>query len=180
MRWIALFSYTGTELCQVIKKLGRDPDLVITNNPDKINDDGALGDWVGHCISNRPTVGEYDAYFNIIDTDQEVLITLHGWNRIIPAEICNKYTIYNIHPGDVIKYPQLIGADPQKKAVRLQLPTSGIIIHQVTPEVDQGPIIKHVSDVDIIGLTVQEVTNMLRDISIDCWVDVLNNFLKTS
>lgn len=174
MKWIALFSYTGTELSKLITKLGREPDLVITNNPDKINDDGLLGDWVGHCISDRPTIDEYDDYFNIVDVEQDVLITLHGWNRIIPDKICNKYTIYNVHPGDVVKYPQLIGADPQKKAVKLQLPSSGIVIHQVTPDLDQGPIIKHVGGVDIRGLTEVEVTDKLRNISIECWVDILN------
>ena len=35
MRWAALFSQTGSEICNLSEKLGRYPDLVISDNTDE-------------------------------------------------------------------------------------------------------------------------------------------------
>ncbi len=32
MKWVALFSQTGSEIRDLSKKLGRSPDLIMTNN----------------------------------------------------------------------------------------------------------------------------------------------------
>ena len=43
------------------------------------------------------------------------LITLHGYLRIIPENICKQCKhIYNGHPGLINMYPELKGKDPQE------------------------------------------------------------------
>lgn len=167
-QWIACYSYTGQELYQITKRIDRLPDLIVTNNQrcDRT--------WYSHTIPKTPSIEDYIDYFNILDLNKPTIVTLHGWNRIIPARVCNHFEMYNIHPGDIINYPDLIGKDPQKRAVELQLPTTGIIIHRVTDELDQGPVVTHVSNIDIKDLSVQEVTDKLRVISVDKWCEFLN------
>ena len=69
------------------------------------------------------------------------IITLHGWLRIMPPEICNRYEIYNGHPGLITKYPELKGKDPQMRAWEGDYEFCGSVLHRVTEGVDEGEII---------------------------------------
>ena len=107
----------------------------------------------------------------------EIVCTLHGWLKIVPSEICKEYDIYNGHPGDVIKYPQLKGKDPQKKAFDLGLKTSGCIIHRVTPVVDDGPIEMY-DQVSIEDCKSElEVINRLKECSLNQWTTFIPTLL---
>jgi folate-dependent phosphoribosylglycinamide formyltransferase PurN len=178
MKWIAMYSYTGSELLQVMERLGREPDVIITNNARRTQKYDGKNLRI---MPYRPHASDYMAIFeNIMRGDDRYIITLHGWNRIIPGVICEKYKIYNVHPGDIINYPILKGADPQAKAVELKLHESGVIIHEVTAELDSGPIIASTTGVDIEGMDVNTVTSLLRDVSVDMWVDLLPDILSSN
>ena len=120
MKWVALFSQTGSEICQVSEKLGRYPDLIISNATDfiKINDD-LIGKAPMIFTEKKPTVEEYLQYI-----PEDALVTMHGWLRIVPSEVCEKRNIYNGHPGLITKYPELKCKDRQLKAYKLELQTS--------------------------------------------------------
>lgn len=177
MKWITFFSQTGSEIMNVIEKTGREPDLIVTNRVDLngvnlklLNKYGSKIRW----LPNKPTV---DDYYNLINKNKalfsDCIITLHGYLRIIPDFMCYKYNIYNLHPGLITKYPILKGFNPQEKAFQLNLPTSGAVIHRVTPTLDSGKILKSV-EVDIKNLSLDEVYYKIHKASSQLWVDFLN------
>jgi len=141
--WIAFFSQTGTEIANISAFFKTVPKCIITNRKtlDTVNP------WIKQKISNtevnfihlpaKPTVEEY---LNCLKEYETPLITLHGFLRILPKEVCEKYEIYNLHPGLITKYPDLKGKDPQDKAFNKNYPTAGCVIHRVIPEVDSGEI----------------------------------------
>ena len=162
--WIAFFSQTGTEVNNVSTSINRYPDLVVTNSSHG-NMPGELYSQSGDVIhvDSRPTLGDYKRILSIYDP-LETLITLHGWLRIVPDEICEQYSIYNGHPGDIVNYPELKGFNPQEKAVTKGLYSSGCVIHEVTRELDGGKIISF-QGTSIAGMTQKQVYKVLADIS---------------
>jgi folate-dependent phosphoribosylglycinamide formyltransferase PurN len=171
-KWVAFFSQTGSEIVEVSKLLGRWPDLIITNERPyhlrKIHP--ALEGKVAF-VENKPTEEEL---FLILAQYDNALVTLHGWLRIMPADICNRFEIYNGHPGLITEYPELKGKDPQQKAFDLELESSGCVIHRVTEGVDEGEILRS-RKVSIKGLEIGELFHILHSISVSLWVDFLKN-----
>jgi folate-dependent phosphoribosylglycinamide formyltransferase PurN len=177
-RLVSLFSQTGSEILEVSKKLGRFPDVIITNNSiDKINTE--LLDHTEFSTNNSvlrlvPLNPSIDDYLDLFDKDD--LITLHGWLKIVPKSICEQYTIYNGHPGLITIYPFLKGKDPQKKAFDLKLNASGCVIHKVSPEVDAGEILK-TRVVDIKDLDLNTTISTLHKASVELWCEFLKDKL---
>jgi methionyl-tRNA formyltransferase len=175
MHWVALFSQTGSEIYQVSERLGVFPNQIICNGQDfdKINKD-LIGCAPIHFTDSKPTV---EQYFELLPED--ALITMHGWLRIVPGEVCENRNIYNGHPGLITKYPELKGKDPQKKAVQLKHSTAGCIIHQATAELDGGPIVAESKEVSINGWYEDEewVIQKLHKVSVDLWAKFLKDKL---
>ncbi len=179
MKWVTLFSMSGSEICNVSEQLGRFPDLVITNKHTFENIDTRLLDHMNNkqlvVVPNKPTTQEYMTALDIIGASPlDSLITLHGYLRVIPPDICNMYNIINGHPGLITTYPELKGKDPQARAVHH--PIIGSVIHQVTAGVDEGPVINAVS-CDNIYHTIHGVTQQLKQLSQKLWVEFLSTRL---
>ena len=175
-KWVAFFSQTGSEIVELSEQMGRWPDVIISNiRPDYLRTITAkLKGRAVTFVSNKPTADEYtEVLSKAISPEDDYVITLHGWLRVVPQEIILKYpTMFNGHPGLISRYPELKGKDPQMKAWDLKLETTGCVIHKVTAGVDEGPIIKQV-EVSIKGLTVDEMFETLHTNSVNLWVDFL-------
>lgn len=168
MKWVALFSQTGSEIHLVSEQLGRYPDLVLCNGKelDNINPN-LFGKTAIVFTESKPTV---EQYLELIP--KESLVTMHGWLRIVPGEVCDNRRIVNGHPGLITEYPELIGKDPQQKAIDLGLEYSGSILHEAIAEVDSGEVIAS-KKVKIKGLSNREVFSELHKASVNLWVDFL-------
>ena len=171
--WVAFFSQTGSEIVEVSNLLNRWPDIIVTNErPEHLRTiHPALEKRNLVFVENKPTEEELSM---ILGQCGNPLVTLHGWLRIMPAYICNRFEIYNGHPGLITKYPELKGKDPQEKAFNLGLETSGCVIHKVTEGVDEGQILSS-REVSIRGLELPELFTILHRMSISLWVDFLKN-----
>ena len=165
--WIAFFSQTGSEIVNISKALGKEPDLIVTNErPDhlrKINE----GIELCYMMPNKPTLADYE---NILSAYENPLITLHGWLRIVPEEIANEYEIFNGHPGLITLYPELKGKDPQFRAWEGNYKTVGSVIHRVTAGVDEGPVVlERAFNLERL-LSLDDTFRILHNISTDLWI----------
>jgi len=172
--WIAFFSQTGSEIVNLQDALGRVPDLIVTNDrPDHLR---TINEGIEVCLElpNKPTLEDYE---NILSEYENPLITLHGWLRIVPEEIANKYEVYNGHPGLITLYPDLKGKDPQVKAWEARYKTIGSVIHKVTAGVDEGPVImERAFNLERL-LSLDDTFRILHNISTDLWIKFLRERL---
>lgn len=172
-KWITFFSQTGAEIADLSENIGRWPDIIITNSrPDHLRTiDPRIVEYGYTEVPNKPTVSDLDAVLQ-----DNAIITLHGWLRIMPEVICNKYLIYNGHPGLITKYPELKGKDPQVKAHKLGHEVAGAVIHKVTAGVDEGRIIME-EYFNATQLDLDELFRILRDRSLYMWSNLLKQVL---
>ena len=181
MKWITFFSQTWSEIANLARIFGRKPDLIVTNNVDESKDKyhPELRKLNAIIMS-----AQHDILMNYFRTqtlyaEQETLITLHGYLRIIPEDICEKYNIYNGHPGSIRMYPELKGKDPQVRAWhnKERYPIIGSVVHKVTPGVDEGEIIIE-ENTPNTAESLEQSFILLKDTSLKAWIKFLQGKLK--
>ena len=191
MKWVAFFSQTGSEIANISKQLKRWPDLVVTNKQDnkKTNIDllyhyreGTDDNIIR--LPKWPKEMDYlkaaDALsYSILNDDwkEDVFVTLHGYLRILPPDFTRSSNIYNGHPGAIDIYPELKGFNPQKKAWEAKHDRAGCVIHKVTPELDDGPIVAN-AIIDNNFNTYEELEKALHVESTKLWINFLNERLQ--
>lgn len=174
MKWYAFFSQSGSEILEVSNRLGIKPDKVFTNRKTK---DGINKELLNNFDIEFIDHNDLDDVFSRFKIYDDI-ITLHGYLRIIPDFIAICYNIYNGHPGWITKYPELKGKDPQKKAWSLKHTTFGSVIHKVTPEVDDGEVLKERTITLTEPFDTSTVIKELHKVSIDLWVEFLTEKVK--
>lgn len=180
-KWICFFSQTGSEINEIRKSLGVNPDLIVTNrkNLEGVNKELQKLAPLFYFLPNRPTENDYRKLVDThVDTFNECIVTLHGYLRIMPRFMCEKFDIINSHPGDVtIQNGILKGFNPQEKAFKLGLCYSGSTIHQCTPDLDGGEILD-LRRVSIQDQTLEQIYKTLHDNSTQQWIDFLRTRLQ--
>lgn len=181
--WITFFSQTGSEIYNLSNTLGVYPDAIITNRQ---SNDGVnpglitittfrtqkLNRTIWYTLSNKPTVQDY---LQVLEKFKNPIITLHGYLRILPKEICEKYEIYNLHPGLINRFPELKGYNPQERAFTGGYNVAGCVIHKVIPEVDEGEIVA-CGEIEIKDMSLPEVYNDLHKCAFDTWKNFLTEY----
>jgi phosphoribosylglycinamide formyltransferase-1 len=70
------------------------------------------------------------------------LCVLAGYMLIVSAELCQKYTMINLHPappgGPTGSWQEVIWA-----LIHNEVDTAGAMMHLVTPELDRGPVVSY-------------------------------------
>jgi len=172
MKWVALFSRSGSELASLTSTLGTCPDMTITTNHNHDTWSEAI-----HLLPRVAIMKSKDIHNMLDNRNERLLITMHGYLRILPPAVCSKHFVFNGHPGDIIKYPELKGKDPQKKAIELKLISTGYVIHRATEELDGGDIYRF-TRVDITSDTTEDaLCNYLRDVGVRLWTDFMTDVL---
>jgi len=173
--WIAFFSQTGAEIADIAERLGRWPDRIITNDrPDHLRTiDPRIEEKGYFTFNNNPTE---DDYLEVLQYIPQAFITLHGWLRIIPKEVCITHEIYNGHPGLITKYPELKGKDPQMRAFKAKHKVMGCVIHKVTAGVDEGKVLKEIY-FNAWRITEEDMWKTLKDRSLYLWDEFLTKLL---
>lgn len=177
-QWITLFSQSGSEIVRLKNHIGKWPDVIITNNSD-------VDSWCNEMrdlFLRGKARGEGKSRVKIVTPQQaqtcnvlhkyarpDALITLHGWLRIIPKDICEYYDIYNGHPGLINVHPELKGKDPQQRAYDLGHAAIGSVVHKVTPIVDDGEILEYAATFSHELDNLDGVYSKLQHTSFEAW-----------
>lgn len=166
MRWVTFFSQTGTEILNLSKELNLIPDVIVTNNSiENINIEYRDKSFFNRLVFLNKKPNSLD-YTNLLKTED--IVTLHGWLRIVPEDICSKYNIYNLHPAPLTTYPFLKGKDPQKRIIELNLDCGGSTIHKCTPVLDSGEILLE-NLVDLKNKNNDEKIKLIYKSSFELW-----------
>ena len=147
MFWITFFSQTGSEIVELSNSIKRKPDLLVTNNfEEKIKFHPVVRELgVTIMFAKHDMIMNYSRN-QVMYNVSETLISLHGYLRILPADICERYEIYNGHPGAIDLFPELKGKDPQEKVWQdnEKYNIIGSVVHKCTAELDGGDVLKAV------------------------------------
>jgi len=167
MKWITLFSQTGTEIWDLSQKLGRAPDVILTNNFEaKININPKVKELESAFIT-----AQHDVLMEYLRVQpaEDTLVTLHGYLRIIPADVCEHLVMVNGHPGAINIFPELKGKDPQYRAWVGNYNPVGSVVHHVTPGVDEGEILSSVCYTNRCS-SIDELFGLLKRSSLESWL----------
>jgi len=179
--WVTLFSQTGSEIYKISKQLEHVPDIIITNkskdkileiNPDLFDEYLDRIVW----LPKKPTIEDYKKAI-----PQNSLVTLHGWLRIIPPEVCDLYEIYNLHPAPIHLegYEIYKGKDPQVRIFEDKAKYSGNVIHKCIAELDAGEILAK-NEFDVSGFDLDMVFKLTHAKATELWCSFLKNRLYNS
>ncbi|MGI9393514.1 MAG: phosphoribosylglycinamide formyltransferase [Boseongicola sp.] len=121
------------------------PALVLSNTPDAkgLERAAALGVATG-IIDHRNFEGDRLAFEKSIDQLLTAagadLVCLAGFMRILTADFISRWQgrVLNIHPSLLPKYP---GLDTHARAISAGDREAGCTVHEVTAELDNGPIL---------------------------------------
>lgn len=163
-KWVALFSQTGSEISNLSRSINRWPDEIYTNNRD-------AEQWIHNIDTDRSKVKLTSAnniHALLANSDQPLFITLHGYLRIIPPELCEMHSIWNGHPAAIDLYPELKGKDPQERVIAGNYQFIGSVVHQCIPELDAGMIVSAVHRVNTCKNT-EDVYNICKQTSLEAW-----------
>lgn len=162
-KWIALFSQTGSEIKRLAIEFDRWPDIILTNNAN-------VKDWEDNVPANTVVLSpsNINMFLATLAEPEKYIVTLHGYLRIIPGDICDRLDMYNGHPGLITLYPELKGKDPQEMVWKGNYGMIGSVVHKCTAELDGGEIVKSVSYVNR-SITKEDLYNTLKDASYYAW-----------
>lgn len=170
MIWIAMFSQTGSEIVSLSELIGRKPDATLTNNDNlEQYNEKLVDDCYPMVVGKHNDLMDYLRKQDVFEKNN-VLITLHGYLRIIPEDLCDNYIIYNGHPAPVHLYPELKGKDKQEDLYlkRDTYPFIGAVVHRVTPGLDDGPLAVTATSYNKLG-SVEEAYTRLKTESFKTW-----------
>jgi folate-dependent phosphoribosylglycinamide formyltransferase PurN len=192
MKWVAFFSQTGSEIVNISRAIDRWPDLVVTNKQDEKTTHVELVKRVRLENTKLITLPEWPKeidYTRAADTlnysilnehwRKDVFVTLHGYLRILPAGFTRSSNIFNGHPGAIHIHPELKGFNPQKKAWEANHIRVGCVIHKVTPELDDGPIVEKCLINNNFD-SYKELEKALHVESTKLWINFLNDRLRNN
>lgn len=148
MKWVALFSQTGSEIAGLSNYLGWIPDAIFTNNTDQTTYSESL-----KMVAQNTTLGVFkpeqinEILPEFFSREHDTIVTLHGYLRILPERVCTMCDVYNGHPALINFYPELKGKDPQERTWenKEKYHLVGSVVHQVIPTVDEGSVLYHES-----------------------------------
>ena len=144
-----LISGGGSNMVSLVKSMTGDhpaaPVLVLSNNPDcsglaKARDLGVATAAVDHREFGKDRAA-FEAAMNVhLDAADLDMICLAGFMRILTADFTAKWggRMLNIHPSLLPKYQ---GLNTYNRAIDAGDKTAGCTVHEVTAELDAGPIL---------------------------------------
>ena len=144
-----LISGGGSNMMTLVDSMQGDhparPCLVLSNNPEAagLAKAAAQGVPTAH-VDHRPFKGDREAFqaalIREIDAHRPDILCLAGFMRILTASFVDHYAgrMLNIHPSLLPKYT---GLNTHARALAAGDTEHGCSVHEVTPVLDDGPLV---------------------------------------
>jgi phosphoribosylglycinamide formyltransferase-1 len=151
---VILISGGGSNMAAILRTAQRDNwrklydaqiAAVISNRPDAGGLAIARDNDVATDVVDHKQFGSREAFdaelARVIDSHQPSLVVLAGFMRILTPGFVSKYEgrLINIHPSLLPAFP---GLHTQQRAIEAGCKFAGVTVHQVTHELDFGPILE--------------------------------------
>jgi phosphoribosylglycinamide formyltransferase 1 len=151
---VILISGGGSNMAAIVRaaqqkqwrqRYGAHIAAVISNKPDAKGLNTAKDEGIAtHVVDHKayPSREAFDdALAQMIDTYEPTLVVLAGFMRILTAGFVQRYEgrLINIHPSLL---PAFAGLHTHQRAIDAGCQFAGVTVHQVTAELDVGPILE--------------------------------------
>jgi len=148
MKKIALLaSYNGSVLDAILplrEKLSFELSIIISNNTDaNVLKKAALHQIPYKIINSKTTTDPDTTLYKTLQEHDIDLVLLAGYMKKLPAKISNDFFIVNSHPALLPKYggKGMYGKHVHQAVIHNQEKESGVTVHQVNENYDEGEII---------------------------------------
>jgi folate-dependent phosphoribosylglycinamide formyltransferase PurN len=175
--WIAFFSQTGSEIYNIASRLDRAPGLIFTNNEDHSTWHPGLRE-----LNSIFVVGKHKQLMStLMELNEKHLVTLHGYLRILPAEVVSQFEVINGHPAPIHLYPELKGKDRQEDLYKYKerYDRIGCVIHRAAAEVDTGEILVAIDEPNTLN-SIDESYLKIKGLSLKSWEIFFNDYLPNT
>ena len=150
---VILLSGGGSNMAAIVREaeradwretLGAQVAAVISNRPDAGGLELARRSKIATGVVDHKLFANRDAFDDAlagaIDSHQPALVVLAGFMRILTPGFVARYAgrLLNIHPSLLPAFP---GLHTHQRAIDAGCKVAGVTVHQVTSELDHGPIL---------------------------------------
>ena len=164
---VVLISGGGSNMAAIVRAaqrenwretLGAQVAAVVSNRPDAPGLVFAQEQKIATAVVDHRAFGrrvEFDAELaDAIDRYQPALLVLAGFMRILTPQFVMRHTgrLVNIHPSLLPAFP---GLHTHQRAIDAGCKVAGATVHQVTSELDHGPILEQAAVPVLPGDTAQ-------------------------
>lgn len=181
--WYSLFSHTGAETERLVNALSSHFKFegAFTNNKNYYADLRCENPLYGKVI--KASANSINAALGTGSWPLGSLITLNGYNRILPGWVLNALhkrcaLVLNIHPAPIQLYPELRGLDPHRKLYdgvqSGKYKFIGVVIHEVDEGVDTGPIAHWKLKLADPSWTYEELCEESHALGFEAWMEYFN------
>ncbi len=179
-----LISGGGSNMVSLVEDMARDsfaePVLVLANNPDAggLEKAAARGTPTA-CIDHRPFKGDREAFeaelHKALSAANPDIVCLAGFMRILTPDFINKWAgkMLNIHPSIL---PLFRGLHTHQRALEAGMCVHGCTVHEVTGELDGGPILGQAVIPVLAGDTAEDLAARLLPFEHKLYPAVLRKF----
>ena len=151
---VILISGGGSNMAAIVRaaqqgdwrgRLGAQVGAVISNRADAGGLALARGQGIATGVVDHKAFASREAFdaalAEAIDRHQPTLVVLAGFMRILTAGFVARYEgrLVNIHPSLLPAFP---GLHTHQRAIDAGCRVAGVTVHQVTAELDHGPILE--------------------------------------
>lgn len=151
---VILISGGGSNMAAIVRaaqregwreRLGAEVAAVISNRADAGGLAFARGEGIATAVVDHKQFASREAFdtalAQAIDGHQPALVVLAGFMRILTPAFVQQYDgrLLNIHPSLLPAFP---GLHTHQRAIEMGCRFAGATVHQVTAELDHGPILE--------------------------------------
>ncbi len=184
---IAIFaSGSGTNAVNIVKYFSKfnniEVETILCNNPKALIIDKAKDLNIECLLFDKNQLYKTDFVHNYLERKKVDLIVLAGFLWLIPKSIIKRYSgrIINIHPALLPKYggKGMYGMNVHKAVIENKEKFSGITIHYINEEYDEGDIIFQTECEVLNNDSPEELANRIHSLEYEFYPKIIQKIAE--